>query len=161
MTEAAVLAAVTMREARRDDVARIASLIMLGAAQQTRTIEEIAQEAQHPAYLAAFDEIDANPYNTLFVAELEGEIVGTLQVTLIPGLAYRGRKRAKLESVHVHPDVRGRRIGEAMVAHAVAFARESGAGHVELTSNKTREAAHRFYRRFGFDQGHEGFKLVL
>jgi ribosomal protein S18 acetylase RimI-like enzyme len=161
MIEAAALANVTMREARREDVERIASLIMLGAAKQTRTADEIAREATHPSYLDAFDEVAASPHNTLFVAELDGEVVGTLQVTLIPGLAYRGRKRAKLESVHVHPDLRGRRIGEAMVAHAVAFARESGAGHVELTSNKTREAAHRFYRRFGFDQGHEGFKLVL
>lgn len=161
MTEAAALANVTMREARRDDVERIAGLIMLGAAKQTRTTDEIAQEAQHPAYLAAFDEVGASPHNTLFVAELDGEVVGTLQVTLIPGLAYRGRKRAKLESVHVHPDLRGRRIGETMVAHAVAFARKKGAGQVELTSNKSREAAHRFYRRLGFDQGHEGFKLVL
>ncbi|WID96582.1 GNAT family N-acetyltransferase [Bosea vestrisii] len=161
MTEAAALAAVTMREARRDDVARIASLILLGAAKQTRTADEIAEEARHPAYLAAFDEIDASPYNTLFIAELEGEVVGTLQLTLIPGLAYRGRKRAKLESVHIHPDLRGRRIGEAMVAHAVAVARQKGAGHVELTSDKAREAAHRFYRRLGFNQTHEGFKLVL
>ncbi|CAN7446472.1 N-acetyltransferase family protein [Bosea sp. LjRoot237] len=152
---------IQIRPACREDVARIASLIMLGAATQTRTLAQIEEEARHPAYLAAFDEVEASPYNTLFVAELDGEVVGTLQVTLIPGLAYRGRKRAKLESVHVHPDLRGRRIGEAMVAHAVAFARKKGAGQVELTSNKSREAAHRFYRRLGFDQGHEGFKLVL
>jgi ribosomal protein S18 acetylase RimI-like enzyme len=161
MTEAATLAAVTMREARRDDVARIAALIMLGAARQTRTDAEIAQEAAHPAYLDAFDEVAASPRDTLFVAELDGQVVGTLQVTLIPGLINRGRKRAKLESVHVDPALRGRRIGEAMVAHAVDFARRSGAGLVELTSNKSREAAHRFYRRLGFEQSHEGFKLEL
>lgn len=161
MTEAATLAAVTMREARRDDTPRIAALIMLGAAKQTRSDDEIAQEAAHPSYLDAFDEVAASPLNTLFVAELDGKVVGTLQVTLIPGLISRGRKRAKLESVHVDPALRGRRIGEAMVAHAVAFARQNGAGLVELTSNKSREAAHRFYRRLGFDQSHEGFKLEL
>lgn len=161
MTETAALAGVTMRQARRDDAVRIATLIMRGAARQSRSDGEIVQEASHPAYLAAFDEVDASPYNMLFVAELDGEVVGTLQVTLIPGLAYRGRKRAKLESVHVDPALRGRRIGEAMVAHAIDFARQSGAGLVELTSNKDREAAHRFYRRIGFDQSHEGFKLEL
>ncbi|WP_186417422.1 GNAT family N-acetyltransferase [Bosea sp. CS1GBMeth4] len=161
MTEATIPAAVTLREARRDDVARIAALIMLGAAKQTRTAEEIAQEAAHPAYLDAFDEVAASAHDTLFVAELDGAVVGTLQVTLIPGLINRGRKRAKLESVHVDPALRGRRIGEAMVAHALEFARRNGAGLVELTSNKSREAAHRFYRRLGFDQSHEGFKLEL
>lgn len=161
MTETAALAAVTMREARREDTARIAALIMLGAAKQTRSADEIAQEASHPSYLDAFDEVAASPHNTLFVAELDGEVVGTLQVTLIPGLISRGRKRAKLESVHVDPALRGRRIGEAMVTYAVEFARKSGAGLVELTSNKSREAAHRFYRRLGFDQSHEGFKLEL
>ncbi|HEV2510012.1 GNAT family N-acetyltransferase [Bosea sp. (in: a-proteobacteria)] len=152
---------IQIRPARRDDVPRIASLIMLGAATQTRTLAEIEEEAQNPAYLAAFAEVDASPYNTLFVAELDGKVVGTLQLTLIPGLAYRGRKRAKLESVHVHPDLRGRRVGEAMVAHAVDVARQKGAGLVELTSDKAREAAHRFYRRIGFSQSHEGFKLAL
>jgi ribosomal protein S18 acetylase RimI-like enzyme len=160
-TETAALSGVTMREARRDDVPRIVSLILLGAPRQTRADAEIALEAADPAYLAAFDEIAASKYNTLFVAELDGRVVGTLQVTLIPGLINRGRKRAKLESVHVDPALRGRRIGEAMVAHAVDFARRSGAGLVELTSDKAREAAHRFYRRIGFSQSHEGFKLVL
>jgi ribosomal protein S18 acetylase RimI-like enzyme len=152
---------IQIRPARREDTARIATLIMLGSAKQTRSDAEIAQEAAHPSYLDAFDEVAASPYNTLFVAELDGQVVGTLQVTLIPGLINRGRKRAKLESVHVDPALRGRRIGEAMVAHAVDFARKNGAGLVELTSNKAREAAHRFYRRLGFDQSHEGFKLEL
>ena len=80
---------------------------------------------------------------------------------LIPGLVNRGRKRAKLESVHVDPAQRSRGIGAVMVAFAVDFARRNGAGLVELTSNKSREAAHRFYRRLGFEQSHEGFKMAL
>ncbi len=154
-------AGITMREATRADVARIVSLMLLGAAKQTRTMAEIAEEAAHPSYLAAFDEIARNTSNTLFVAEIDGRVVGTLQVTLIPGLIHRGRKRAKLESVHVDPEQRSRGIGADMVAFAVDFARRNGAGLVELTSNKTRESAHRFYRRIGFEQCHEGFKKEL
>jgi len=161
MIEKPAAVAVAMREARREDVARIASLILLGAAQQTRTPAGIAEEAAHPSYLAAFEALAASPGTTLLVAEIDGEIVGTLQVTLIPGLAARGRKRAKLESVHVDPARRSQGIGEAMVAFALDFARARGAGLAELTSDKAREPAHRFYRRLGFDQSHEGFKKVL
>ena len=152
---------ITMRAAIRADAPRIAVLILMGAAKQTRTEAEIEEEAAHPAYLSAFDEVAASPHNRLFVAELDGAVVGTLQVTLIPGLVNRGRKRAKLESVHVDPAQRSRGIGAVMVAFAVDFARRNGVGLVELTSNKSREAAHRFYRRLGFEQSHEGFKLEL
>ena len=89
---------IAMREATRADAARIAALILMGAAKQTRTAAEIEDEAAHPAYLTAFDEVSASPHNTLFVAELDGTVVGTLQVTLIPGLVNRGRKRAKLDA---------------------------------------------------------------
>ena len=152
---------ITMREATRADVARVVELIMLGAAKQTRTAAEIAEEARHPSYLAAYEAIGASAYSTLLVAEVEGEVVGTLQVTLTPGLVHRGRTRSRLESVHVDPARRSGGIGAAMVGYAVAFARERGAGLVELTSDKAREAAHRFYLRLGFKQTHEGFKLEL
>ncbi|AMJ63476.1 hypothetical protein AXW83_05640 [Bosea sp. PAMC 26642] len=152
---------IAIRLARREDVARIAELIMLGAAAPTQTAEEIAAEARHPDYARAFDEIEASPDNTLFVAERAGEVVGTFQVTIIPGLVARGRQRAKIESVHVAPESRGAGIGAVMVRHALAFARERGAGLVELTSNKSRKDAHRFYRQLGFDQSHEGFKIVV
>lgn len=150
-----------IRLAAQADVQRIASLIMLGAPKQTMTPAEIAAEAGHPDYAEAFQEILASPGNTLFVAERDGAVVGTFQVTLIPGLVARGRKRAKIESVHVAPECRGLGIGAIMIAHALAFAAERGAGLAELTSNKDRLDAHRFYRRLGFDQSHEGFKKLL
>ena len=103
----------------------------------------------------------ASPDTALFVAEQAGAVIGTFQVTLIPGLVARGRRRAKIESVHVAPGNRGQGVGAFMIAHAVAFARENGAGLVELTSNKDRIDAHRFYRNLGFEQSHEGFKLPL
>ncbi len=161
MTEAADPAAVTMREARREDVPRIATLIMHGAPVQKHTPEQIAAEAQDPAYLRAFEAVSANPYNTLFVAELEGRVVGTYQITLLPGMAERGRVRAKIESVHVAPEYRGHGIGAVMMRHALAFATGKGVGLVELTSNKARPDAHRFYRNLGFEQSHEGFKKAL
>ncbi|PTM43079.1 GNAT family N-acetyltransferase [Bosea sp. 124] len=152
---------VAIRLARREDVARIAALIMLGAPTPTMTPAEIEAEAADPAYLDAFAEIEASPHNTLFVAEQAGAVVGTFQVTLIPGLVSRGRRRAKFESVHVTPERRGQGIGAIMIAHALAFARDNGVGLAELTSNKDRKDAHRFYVRLGFDQSHEGFKMVL
>lgn len=152
---------IAIRRARREDVARIAALIMLGAPTQTMTPAEIEAEAALPDYRDAFAQIEASPHNALFVAEQAGAVIGTFQVTLIPGLVSRGRLRAKIESVHVAPERRGQGVGAIMIAHALAFARENGAGMVELTSNKARTDAHRFYVRLGFEQSHEGFKLVL
>ena len=152
---------VVVRPARREETARIAELILLGAATGTATPEEIRARSVDPVYLAAFDSVAASPDNALFVAELDGAVVGTFQVTLIPGIAQAGRLRAKLESVHVAPELRGRGIGRVMIAHAIDFARSKGAGLVELSSNKSRTDAHRFYRTLGFSQSHEGFKLEL
>ncbi len=153
--------AVTIRRARREDVERIAELIMLGAATQTMTADAIRAEARHPGYAEAFAEIDASKDNGLFVAERDGKVVGTFQVTLIPGLVARGRKRGKIESVHVAPECRGIGIGKIMIAHALAFAKGRGGGLIELSSNKSRLDAHRFYRNLGFAQSHEGFKIEL
>ncbi|TAJ30216.1 GNAT family N-acetyltransferase [Bosea sp. (in: a-proteobacteria)] len=152
---------ITIRRAKAGDVARIAELIMLGAATQTMTPEAIREEARHPGYESAFAEIDASRDNGLFVAERDGEVVGTFQVTLIPGLVARGRKRGKIESVHVAPECRGMGIGKIMIGHALAFAEQQGVGLIELSSNKSRLDAHRFYRNLGFDQSHEGFKKQL
>lgn len=153
--------AVTIRRARSEDVERIAELIMLGAATQTMTAEAIREEARHPGYAAAFAEIEASRDNALFVAERDGAVVGTFQVTSIPGLVARGRRRGKIESVHVAPECRGMGIGKIMIAHALAFARTLDVGLIELSSNKSRLDAHRFYRNLGFAQSHEGFKLEL
>ncbi len=160
-TSTQTFAPVTIRRARREDVERIAELIMLGAATQTMTAEAIREEARHPGYAAAFAEIEASRDNALFVAERDGAVVGTFQVTSIPGLVARGRRRGKIESVHVAPECRGMGIGKIMIAHALAFARTLDVGLIELSSNKSRLDAHRFYRNLGFAQSHEGFKLEL
>ena len=114
-----------------------------------------------PAYEAAFAAIAASPDNTLYVAENEGRVVGTFQLTLIPNLTGRGATRVKVESVKVKAARRSSGIGARMMAFAEDHARAHGARAMELTSNKTRRDAHRFYERLGFARSHEGFKKKL
>lgn len=114
-----------------------------------------------PRYRAAFDEISANPHNRLIVAERGGEVVGTLQITIIPGLPRFGMRRGLLENVHIRADQRGNGLGTQMVEWAILQCRAAGCGMIQLTSNKLRSDAHSFYRKLGFAQTHEGFKLLL
>ena len=114
-----------------------------------------------PAYEAAFRAIVASADNALYVAEQEGRVVGTFQLTFIPNLTGRGALRVKVESVKVAARLRSQGIGAAMMAFAEDVARGRGAAMLELSSNKARKDAHRFYERIGFDRSHEGFKKKL
>lgn len=152
---------VTIRIARQDDVPRIAALIAMGHASRPMTPQEAEAEGRHPAYAAAFARVAASEANRLFVAERAGQVVGTYQLTVLPGLAERGRTRGKIESVHVDPAERGSGVGAAMMRHAVETARGLGIGLLELSSSKSRTDAHRFYERLGFAKSHEGFKMAL
>ena len=115
----------------------------------------------HPRYLAALKVIDADPNQRLVVAELDGHPVGTLQLTYIPGIARLGETRCLVEAVHIAPTHRNLGLGSEMIDWAIAEARARGCGLVQLTSNKKRLDAHRFYERLGFKKSHEGFKLAL
>ena len=112
-------------------------------------------------YEAAFARIDADPAQLLVVGLDGDELVCTLQLTVIPGLARAGALRGQLEAVRVRSDRRGRGIGEALVRWAVDEARRRGCAMVQLTSDKRRADAHRFYERLGFERSHDGFKLRL
>ena len=114
-----------------------------------------------PLYAEALAVIDADPNQELIIAELGGEPVGTFQLTFLPGIMRRGMWRGLIEAVHISPAHRNKGLGSQMIARAVARARERGCGVVQLTSNKKRLDAHRFYRRLGFHQSHEGFKLYF
>jgi ribosomal protein S18 acetylase RimI-like enzyme len=114
-----------------------------------------------PRYEAALQAIGQDPDNGLFVAEVEGAVVGTFQRTIIQHVAYRGGKVAQIENVMVDPAARGRGVGLAMMRWAIDEARARGCYRVQLTSNKARTRAHRFYERLGFVRSHEGFKLAL
>ena len=160
-TGAGVSNAVHLREATAADVPRIAALIAMGDAKKPKDAATAEAEVHHPAYADAFRRVSASEANHLFVAEQGGRIVGTYQLTVLPGIAERGRTRGKIESVHVDPTLRRSGIGAAMMRHAIATAREKGIGLVELSSNKSRTDAHRFYERLGFAKSHEGFKMAL
>jgi ribosomal protein S18 acetylase RimI-like enzyme len=114
-----------------------------------------------PAYRAAFAAIAADPNQSFVVAEREGRILGFLQVSFIPGLSRQGAWRGNIESVRVAASERGRGIGEALMRHAIGLCRARGCRLAQLTSDKRRSEAHRFYGRLGFAATHEGFKLGL
>ena len=149
---------IELRRATADDLPGLVALLaddVLGA-----TREALAGSEEHLApYRRAFALVDADPAHLLVVAREGSTVVGTLQLTVLPGLAHRGALRGQLESVHVRAELRGRGVGAAMIAWAVDEARRRGCGLVQLTSTKVRADAHRFYGRLGFVASHEGFKL--
>lgn len=146
----------TIRAARADDVPAVVRLLaddMLGATRDGNPDD--------PVYARAFAAIEASPDNALFVLDDDGVIVGCAQVTVIPGLSRRGNTRVQIESVRVAADRRGLGLGAMLIEHLVSLARQAGCGTVQLTSDKRREDAHRFYERLGFKKSHDGFKLDL
>lgn len=118
-------------------------------------------EAIDAAYWSAFEAIDADPRNELIVAEESGKVVGTCQLTFTPSLSRRGTERMTIEAVRVHTDLRGRGVGRAMMQWSLDRARERGCRLAQLTTDKRRTDAHRFYASLGFEPSHEGFKLAL
>jgi GNAT superfamily N-acetyltransferase len=145
-----------VRRAIVDDVPAIVDLIAADQIGATRDGGDLAP------YQRAFAAIDADPAQLLVtVTDDTGAVVGTLQLTFIPGLARRGGLRAQIEAVRVRADLRGHGLGHALFAWAIDEARDRGCALVQLTSDKRREEAHRFYGRLGFTATHEGFKLRL
>ncbi len=149
------------RDATPDDISTILILCHNGDARGADTPPLDPATLNDPRYRAAFDVITADPNHRLIVVEKLGEVIGTLQISLIPGLTRFGTMRGMLENVHIRPDQRGNGLGSQMIQWAVERCREAGCGMVQLTSNKLRLDAHRFYKKLGFEQSHEGFKLLL
>ncbi|GAA5209841.1 GNAT family N-acetyltransferase [Streptomyces thinghirensis] len=112
-------------------------------------------------YLAAFERLSADPNQHLVVAVRDNRVVGTLQLTIVPGLSRRGATRSIIEGVRIHADERGSGLGTQLIEWAVDESRRQGCHLVQLTSDKTRTDAHRFYERLGFSASHTGFKLRL
>lgn len=147
---------------RRAVEADVAGIVELMAADQLRSSVDSAAPERRAPYLAAFRAIDADPAHLLCVVEDSvGAVVGTMQLTFLPGLARGGATRAQIEAVRVSQDLRGHGLGSAMITWAVAEASQRGATLVQLTSDTSRNDAHRFYERLGFVKSHAGFKLHL
>ena len=146
---------VVVRDAVEEDIPRIVELFTHGS------LVEGKEDPGDPAsYLSALAEIDRGPGRVL-VAEVGGQVVGVCQLIVFRHLQNRGGLCAEVESVHVHPDHRGHGIGGVLMRAAVQRARELGCYRIQLTSNKARPEAHRFYERLGFEPSHRGFKLKL
>lgn len=112
-------------------------------------------------YLAAFERLANDPQQHLVVAVREGKVVGTLQLTIIPGLSRRGATRSIIEGVRIHAEERGSGLGTQLIEWAVEESGRQGCRLVQLTSDVTRTDAHRFYERIGFEASHLGFKKNL
>ncbi|GHB48162.1 acetyltransferase [Pseudovibrio japonicus] len=147
-----------IRVARYEDLDAVVRMMNAGASSQRVHFEKDTMDTYEPAFSA----IQQCPNTNIYVGEqAEGDPVATFQLTYVKGLAFNGRPRAQIESMHTRADMRGKGLGKEMLAHAVRLARESGCCMVQLTSNKERKAAHRFYTSNGFVPTHEGFKLIF
>ncbi|MFD8231195.1 GNAT family N-acetyltransferase [Streptomyces sp. NPDC059696] len=145
-----------IRAAVADDVPAIVAMLAddpLGA--QRESPDDLTP------YLTALERLSADPNQRLVVAVREGKVVGTLQLTIIPGLSRRGATRSIIEGVRIHADERGSGLGTRLIEWAIEESRDLGCQLVQLTSDKTRTDAHRFYERLGFTASHTGFKLSL
>lgn len=152
------MSGLVLRDARRGEVAAI--MKMLADDELGRTREEIGDPLP-AAYYDAYEEIARDPNNRLLVAEVGGAIVGTLQLTFIRGLSRKAARRAQIEAVRVAGPQRGTGLGEQMICAAIEIARNAGCPIVQLTTDKRRADARRFYERLGFVASHEGMKLSL
>jgi GNAT superfamily N-acetyltransferase len=147
---------VIFRNAVRADLPALIALLaddVLGKSRDFAVVDD--------AYEQAFTALDSDPRNFLIVADDNGAVVGCLQITYIPGLGRHGAERSQIEAVRVRADRRGQGIGAELNRWAIEQARSRGCALVQLTSDKSRADAHRFYARLGFVASHEGFKLAL
>lgn len=146
---------IVFREATREDVMAAVDLLRddgLGAAR------EIGSEE---TYLAAFEAMQASRDNLLIVGELNGDVVATYQIILIPGVSLQGALRAQLEGVRVASHLRGQGFGHLLIADAKSRATAKGARLIQLTMNQSRTEARRFYEDVGFEASHTGYKMTL
>ena len=144
---------------RRATAADVAAIVAMIADDQLGAVRESTDDLT--PYLQAFERIDTDPNQVLVVAERNDELVGTLQLTIIPGLSRRGSSRGLIEAVRVAAPARGAGLGTTLIEWAIEESRTRGCTLVQLTSDKSRTSAHRFYDRLGFTNSHEGFKLKL
>lgn len=146
----------SIRLAVRDDIAAIVAMLADDALGATRESPD-----DLTPYRSAYERLESDPNQLLVVADRGGEVVGTLQLTIIPGLSRRGSTRSVIEGVRIHRSTRGQGLGAQLIEWAVDESRRQGCQLVQLTSDSARTEAHRFYERLGFTGSHVGFKLQL
>ncbi|MCQ8781814.1 GNAT family N-acetyltransferase [Mangrovibrevibacter kandeliae] len=150
--------ALNVRRAQSRDVAAIVAMLAddhLGAGR------EDTATPLNPAYTAAFEAIDADANQFLAVVEEAGAVIGTLHLTFLPGLSRKGAWRGQIEAVRIAGGRRGDGLGGRMIEWAIEECRRRGCVLVQLTTDRSRKDAHRFYERLGFEQTHLGYKLTV
>jgi ribosomal protein S18 acetylase RimI-like enzyme len=150
---------VTEIDIRRASEADIPAIVALLADDTIGATRESTDDLT--PYRRAFAAIAADAGEHLVVAVRDGEVIGTLQLSTLRGLSRKGALRAQIEGVRIAATARGAGVGETLIRWAVGEARARGCVLVQLTSDKTRTGAHRFYERLGFTATHEGYKLPL
>jgi GNAT superfamily N-acetyltransferase len=146
------------RLARRDD---LPSIVRMLADDDLGSQRERYEEPLPESYYAAFEKIAGDSNHELIVAELNGEVIGTLHLMFLPSVSFQGGLRAQVESVRVDKPYQSKGIGSEMMRWTIERAKGRGAHVVQLTTHKSREDAHRFYERLGFKGSHLGMKLSL
>jgi len=149
---------IKFRQATREDLPEIVRML---ADDFLGTKRERYENPLPESYIKAFEEIAADKNNELVVAELDGKIVGTLQITFTPSISFQGGKRATVESVRVDEKYRGQGIGKKLMQWAIERAKAENCFAMQLTTNADRKDAHRFYEDLGFTGSHLGMKLYL
>lgn len=150
--------AVQVRRAMRDDLPRIVAMLHDDGLGKRREDPTLPLDER---YIAAFERLDGDDDHLMLVLQQDDRIVGYLQLSFIPGLSRRGLLRGHIEAVRIAGDRRGQGLGTILLEHAIDECRKRGCGLVQLTSDKQRTDARRFYERIGFVAAHEGFKLQL
>jgi GNAT superfamily N-acetyltransferase len=151
-----IMSDLEIRPVTTDDLAAVVAMLAddpLGA--QRESPDDLAP------YRQALQRLADDPNQHVVVALRDDRVVGTLQLTIVPGLSRRGATRSIIEGVRIHGDERGSGLGTQLIQWAVDESRRQGCQLVQLTSDVTREDAHRFYERLGFTASHVGFKLAL
>lgn len=147
---------IEIRPATEQDIAAVVHLLADDALGATRE-----NPADLGPYRAAFERLRDDPHQLLVVAVRAGTVIGTLQLSIVPGLSRQGRTRSIIEAVRVHRDARGSGLGTTLVRWALAESARRGSTLMQLTSDSRRVDAHRFYERLGFTASHVGFKLEI
>ncbi len=146
----------TQRKATIADLPNIVSLLAQ---------DELGKTREHPSkkldqrYIDAFHKIDHDPNQYLMVVEIDSIIIGTCHLTVMPSLTFTGSTRLQIEAVRISPEYRGKKIGEWMIKEAINYGKSQGVSIIQLTTNKLRPDAVRFYEKLGFKTSHEGMKL--
>lgn len=142
-------------------ISDLPAIVRMLADDELGSMREKYQEPLPESYFAAFEKIDSDPNYELLIAEVDGEVIGTLQLIFLLSISFQGGLRSQVESVRVDKRFQNQKIGSLLMEHAIQIAKARGAHVMQLTTHNTREDAHRFYERLGFLSSHLGMKLNL